>query len=395
MRNAIVGVASSLLLSGALGFSASTGQDPPTTAPAQGTQAEGGTGQRAPTASLTITPDAVDCSTFTTSSKCTGTIVIRPAQGTSGRSFRLAALLTSLEGKPVGITLEAECATCRGDTIALGDDPAFAVQFTITLPDDWRGGLRPQVGTGVIGLVSDKKVFEGTPRRLRVLAASPSGWQSLVVLVPGVLALLVALVVAARLAGRKVGLSHRMGSPSWKASESWSSNLTVGAGLVNSVLALTVITDLTVYMAKPAYAVVGMLFTAFVLLAPLVYGISRRKVEVTATTPPVAPEAFEGSVLVFLAAGTLTLWASGGQLMTFALLMAELWRAGAVDASTAVVIVALVLGVLVALFSYGGSSMLEMASKAKGKPEMSTATATEPSRERRTQGESAPAWSLL
>jgi hypothetical protein len=63
-----------------------------------------------------------------------------------------------------------------------------------------------------------------------VLAPSPSYWQWVVVLAPGTLALLVAAIVAVRLrrSTSTITLHHRMGSPSWHANESWSSNLTVG-----------------------------------------------------------------------------------------------------------------------------------------------------------------------
>jgi hypothetical protein len=158
-----------------------------------------------------------------------------------------------------------------------------------------------------------------------------------------------------------------MGAPSWKASESWSSNLTVGAGLVNGVTSLGVVSELTVFMTKPAYAVNSMLLGAFVLLAPILYGIARRRVTPaspadTSANPLLAASKSaesEGSVRSFLLAGVLTLWASGGQLVTFALVMCELWRFGLLSRPLAALIAVLTVSVFVGLLNHGYTSMTD------------------------------------
>ena len=315
-------------------------------------------------------------------------------------------MLTTADGDAVALTLVAECSTkCSDNTVRLESEPANSVRVTLKLPPDWRRISSPQVGSGFLGIMSDKNPnrFEGTPKRLRVLAPSPSFWQWAVILGPGVIAFLTASTVITRLKAARIGLDYRMGAPSWKASESWSSNLTVGAGLVNGVLALAVVSDFTVFMTKPSYGVLSMLLGAFVLLAPIVYGISRRAVDVVKTDPaPVVtqknilvPQAqgkdeFEGAVGVFLVAGALTLWASGGQLVTFALLVLELWRFGVLGAPLAAIVAMLVLAVFAALLGHGATSMYEAAVRAK--PPLK---ATAGKREGRKTTERAPGWALL
>jgi hypothetical protein len=163
-----------------------------------------------------------------------------------------------------------------------------------------------------------------------------------------------------------------------------------------------------VFMTKSSYAVLSMLLAAFVLLAPLVYGISRRRVAPQDAAPPVvtpnnilvpqaaAAEPFEGTVRVFLFAGALTLWASGGQLVTFALLTVELWRFGALSAPLAAVVAALSLFVLAGLLQQGLMSMLEVGLEAKVEGAQVKVTQTRAGVSEEVEvPERAPTWKLL
>jgi hypothetical protein len=382
----------------AVGVAASQGQPPG--------QTEGGTQPAtvltAPPTAITITPDAIDCTEFTSPRTCRTTIVVRGGPSTPQRAVTFGTVLARGDGDDIAVTVTIECSSgCSGSTVHLDTLPAVAVRLTLELPEGWRSVLSPQVASGFLGVDTENHRFESAPKRLRVLAPSPSYWQWMVILVPGVLALIVVTNVATRLKAKDITPDHRMGSPSWKASESWSSNLTVGAGLVTGVLALTVITDLTVFMTTPSYAVLSMLLAAFVLLAPIVYGISRRRVAAKATLAPAvtdknilipqAPSAdeFEGTVRVFLVAGALTLWASGGQLVTFALLMVELWRFRAISGPLATVVAALSLFVLAGLLHHGFTSMLEAGGRAKVEGEDVAG------REGVMEPKPAPPWNLL
>jgi hypothetical protein len=360
-------------------------------------------------ATYVITPDTIDCTTFINENTCQASLVIRVPQNAETRALSLAATLTT----PSGNAVEPKTiAIIRPDgstvtTLDLSGKSAEAIKVQLTLPSGWRQSWPPSVASGVLGILSNDR-YEGTPKRLRVLAPSGSVWQTRAILGPAALALLVAIGVAVYLQRAKVGLLDRMGAPNWRASESWSSNLTIGAGLTNGVLTLAVISDLTVFMTKPAYGVVTMLLSALVTLAPIVYGLFRKARTAERAEPNVqnrlallqpAKEQSDGYVVVFLAAGALTLWASGGQLLTFALLIGELWSVAALTTPVAVVIVGLVLVVFVALFVYGGKSMATVPVKAQEALEAQeelNAHAAQKGREGVvTTPARAPAWSLL
>lgn len=404
MRDSLMGIVSAVVLGGALALGLSAGQD---VAQRQGETTTTATASSTPAlpaaTGYVITPEVVDCTEFTSPRRCRTTIFIRPGASAPVGGVRLRAVLARADGDDIAVDLSTECASgCSANTVHIVGEPATAVRVTFELPADWRAPWSPQVASGLLGIVSDKNRFDGVPKRLRVLAPSPSYWQWAVILVPGVLAIAVALLVVAELDKAHVQLDEPMGSPSWRASESWSSNLTVGAGLVNGVLALAVVSELTVFMTKPSYAVLSMLLGAFVLLAPIVYGISRRRVVVNDAGHPamtarniLVPQAsgaveFEGSVTVFLIAGVLTLWASGGQLITFALLTVELWRFGALSGPLATIVALLSLAVFAGLLLHGKRSMLEAAALAAraGKKAEGGREAIGPARR-------APRWNLL
>jgi hypothetical protein len=326
-----------------------------------------------------------------------GVAAIARAEKPPSTDRDLHAVLVGSRGDPVPVNLKVECATgCTGQTVKFNGKPATAVRVILTLPECWQHGLTPRVATGLIGMATDAKLgqFEGTPKRLRVLAAAPSKWQSFVILVSGSLALGVGLLAAIASSPR---LRQRMGAPSWSGADSWGTNLTVGAGLVNGVLAIAVLTDTTAYMTKSSYTALSMILASLVLLAPIVYGLFRREVDITEqSSVPTDPSTlttkeFEGYVIAFIVAGFLTLWASLGQLMTFALLIGELRMADVIGTGVAVVVAMLVAVVAVGLLIYGFVAMVEAA---KAATDAST-TKGAAGRESRDRTARAPRWSLL
>lgn len=332
-----------------------------------------------------------------------GVAAIPPAEKPPSTDRDLHAVLVGSRGDPVPVDLKVECATgCTGQTVKFNGKPATAVRVILTLPECWQHGLTPRVATGLIGVATDAKLgqFEGTPKRLRVLAAAPSRWQSSVILVSGSLALAVGLFAAIASSPR---LRKRMGAPSWSGADSWGTNLTVGTGLVNGLLAIAVLTDTTAYMTKSSYTALSMVLASLVLLAPIVYGLFRREVDITEeaseSADPSAPgsllaattKEFEGYVIVFIVAGFLTLWASLGQLMTFALLIGELRIADVIGTGVAVVVVTLAAVVAVGLLIYGFVAMVEAAKAATG----ASTTKGAAGRESRDRTARAPRWALL
>jgi len=168
---------------------------------------------------------------------------------------------------------------------------------------------------------------------------------------------------------------RRMGVGNWTASESWSSNLTVAAGLVNGFLSLAALSE-TIYCDKVTYQTLTLLFATFIGLAPLVYNALRRQ-----SDPP------EGYVLTFLVAGFLTLWGTFGQLGIFLMLLFELERAAVLSPSTVWVPVILGSVIAVLILFYG---ILGLYKTAKAK------SVAAPAKGARREAVEAPGgWSLL
>lgn len=179
-----------------------------------------------------------------------------------------------------------------------------------------------------------------------------------------------------------------MGAPAWNSAESWAANLTVGASLVGGVIGLAAIGDFTVFMTKPSYSVVNVLCSSLLLLAPLIYGLSRRRG---------AGGAMEGAVGTVLIAGSLVLWAGMGQLMTFSLLILEVWRASALDETVAMTVVVLSVLLIIALLVHGHVALFEAVMAAKPVPGTDAAgTHAAKVRDLRasTAGLLAPQWTL-
>jgi hypothetical protein len=452
MRNGVLSTIAAGLLGGAAAFGIGASQSPSPSVPleqhaAQAAAAAPGAVTQlnvlSPTPAAAITQETIDCTVFNSARECQVVMILRapsapapsspsppavstppttrtrtpsapaaknvaataPAEEPPSTDRELHAVLIGTRGDPVAVDLKVECATdCTGQTVKFNGKPVTAVKVILSLPECWRHGLTPRVATGLIGLATSAKPgrleFEGTPKRLRVLAPAPSRWQSSVILVSGSLALVVGLFAAVASSSK---LRQRMGAPSWSGADSWGTNLTVGAGLVNGVLAIAVLTDTTAYMTKSSYTALSMILASLVLLAPIVFGLFRREVDVaeeaSESADPSAPvsvltattKEFEGYVIVFIVAGSLTLWASLGQLMTFALLIGELRIADVIGTGVAVVVVILVAVVAVGLLIYGFVAMREAAKTAT---EAST-TKSAAGRESRDRTARPPRWSLL
>jgi hypothetical protein len=410
MRNGVLGTIAAGLLGGAaaFGMGALQSQSPSIPLEQHAAQAAAATGAPTqlnvlpPASAAAIAQETIDCTVFNSARECHVAMILRAPGNSPSTDRDLHAVLIDTRGDPVPVDLKVECATgCTGQTVKFNGRPATALKVIVTLPGCWRDGFTPRVATGLIGVATKAKPgeFEGTPKRLRILAPAPSRWQSLVIFGSGSVALGLSLVVAIASSSR---LGQRMGAPSWSGADSWGTNLSVGGGLVNGALAIAVLTDTTGYMTKSSYAALSMVLASLVLLAPVVYGLFRREVDVleraSESPDPGAPglliataKEFEGYVIVFIVAGFLTIWASLGQLMTFALVIGELRIADVIGGGVAAVVIILVAVVALGLVFYGFVAMVETAKAAKG----ASTTENASGRESRERNARAPHWSLL
>ena len=142
-------------------------------------------------------------------------------------------------------------------------------------------------------------------------------------------------------------LKKRMGPPDWKFSESWASTLTLVGGILGTILAQSdVLPTPTHYLPNAAYGALNVLFVMTTLLAPLLYA-AMQTVEEGKGEPK-----FLGFVGWFLVASAVTLWGVLGELLTVALLVAEMQIGGALPLQSIGVFLALVLLALVLLGFY-------------------------------------------
>jgi hypothetical protein len=164
-------------------------------------------------------------------------------------------------------------------------------------------------------------------------------------------AAVIALLIAAwrlRKAPR-VSLCGLMGGATWSFQQSWGSNVTIGAGILSSLLTLIAFPAHPQIMDKNSYSLLQGLFLAVVALAPLVYGLIRPDVQDGSS----APAAAQGYVYMFLFAGTLVLWAALGQVMTLGVLVEEFKRALSLDAYLGCALIGLAVILFLLLVVYG------------------------------------------
>ncbi len=121
----------------------------------------------------------------------------------------------------------------------------------------------------------------------------------------------------------KVTLLDRMGSSNWDFSKSWASNLTVAGAVLSTTLSVAALPELTHHLNKAGYAVLNVLFLLLVALAPFVFNLIRKPI-ISQTAPDGPTLEFQGFVVAFLIACSVTICAVVGQMTTLIILFDEL-----------------------------------------------------------------------
>jgi len=136
-----------------------------------------------------------------------------------------------------------------------------------------------------------------------------------------ILAALIVLFAVGLLLKDGISLLRPMGGASWSFDQSWGTNVTIGATILNTFLTLIAFPSHPHVMEKTSYSLLQGIFAALIALAPLVYGLIRKNVPVNANG--VAAVETQGFVITFLLAGGLVLWGAFGQVFTFGVLIQE------------------------------------------------------------------------
>jgi cytochrome b len=180
---------------------------------------------------------------------------------------------------------------------------------------------------------------------------------------------LVVLCIGSSLCG---SLLHRMGSPTWNLEQSWASSMTIGAGLLSTLVTLIAFPACWHWMDKSSYLRLQGLFTAIIALAPLIYGLVHENVQ--AKKDGQAADDPQGYVVMFLIAGALVMWGALGQLATLGAMIAEFLWSATLDPLTGALLELLVLALLIVLLIGGSMTMYRTANQFKSLPEKAPGT---------------------
>jgi hypothetical protein len=135
-------------------------------------------------------------------------------------------------------------------------------------------------------------------------------------------AILLCLYSTHRLNKSGIPLTTRMGSPtSWDFSKSWASNVTVAGALLSTALLLTTLPE-TRYINRGGYAILNLLFTLLVAVAPFLFNVFRKAILDKGGQGETQLQ-YQGYVGFFLLASGVTIWAVLAQMITLVILMNE------------------------------------------------------------------------
>jgi hypothetical protein len=175
-------------------------------------------------------------------------------------------------------------------------------------------------------------------------------------LVASVVAFLVAIVWLKK---KGIAFSQRMGPPAWNFSDSWGTNITVGGGLLTTLLGFGALPEQTHYLNKTAYLCLSLIFAALITVAPSIYALLRTPVNAPGATTP----QYQGYVLSFALASCVTVWGALGQLGTVGLLFHELAAAREISSAVMCSLIAIVGLVAILLLLYGCRTVVQIASQ--------------------------------
>lgn len=211
-----------------------------------------------------------------------------------------------------------------------------------------------------------------------------------------IIAALIVLTTIIILSKKGISLLRPMGGASWSFEQSWGTNVTIGAAILNTFLTLIAFPSHPHIMEKTSYSLLQGIFAALIALAPLVYGLIRNNVQVNANG--VAAIDTQGFVITFLLGGGLVLWGAFGQVFTFSVLIQEFILGGGLARSLGLAIQILAAILCLLLMVYGVRSLYLTAkdlSKAPQQPTPPSSGTALTASEQATFERPMPEWPLL
>jgi hypothetical protein len=150
----------------------------------------------------------------------------------------------------------------------------------------------------------------------------------------------------------------RMGQGQWDFSQSFATNI----ALVGSVLTLILNSSLTYVLGggilpNHAYAGLGIFFGTLVIVAPLLYNGTAKRVSVASPGERDTAAEYHGTVRGFLLAALVTQWGLVGSLVTVFLTLLELEHAGSLSLTP---LILLAVTLIAALYSFARYSWVKI-----------------------------------
>ena len=162
----------------------------------------------------------------------------------------------------------------------------------------------------------------------------------------------------AQASAHRITTRSRMGQGQWDFSQSFATNI----ALLGSVLTLILNSSLTFVLGggilpNHAYAGLGIFFGILVVVAPLLYNGTAKRVSVASPGERDTAAEYHGTVRGFLLAALVTQWGLVGSVVTVFLTLLELEHAGSLSLTP---IILLAVTLLAALYSFGRYSWVKI-----------------------------------
>jgi hypothetical protein len=157
--------------------------------------------------------------------------------------------------------------------------------------------------------------------------------------------------------GLKV-LLHRMGSPSWSFTDSWSSTITIAGAIVISLLNFAGLPDQGHTLSKKTYGLISLLLAALIGLAPGMYSLFRKPVQAKDAASALVVQ-YQGIVLLFLVAAMFTMTGVVAQLGLLGVLFEDLCVAGLLSPEAASLFHGLMIALQILLWVYSVLSIVQ------------------------------------
>lgn len=258
-----------------------------------------------------------------------GTVFVSNA-AKDARTIEIAGVLRDASGRSVDASFALD--PTPGSTGQIpGGGAIVPVRFTVTAASlsSLGGDALPLDGWLT---VRDDKGQSTKPIALKIRPGSggASDWQVFKYSAIGaavVSAFVIVFVVGTEDAGV---LLHRMGGATWSFTESWSSTITVAAGLLTTFVGLAGLPEQGHILSRGAYGVASALSAALITLAPGVYNLFRRPIVVPVAGGPDKIE-YQGLVVMFIAAAAFTISGALAQLGLLRFVLRDLAWAGVIS----------------------------------------------------------------